>query len=127
MLARAFKTASELGLLEHEYAALVEVLYRIEDGTISLSRIRMSKFKSHCGTAYCLAGWANHIDNTCFPELNEVLPGASLDGKIAIQLTDRLPEALRDLFGLNFSRYVGATPTQARNALRAYLETGKVP
>ena len=70
MLAKTFKTHEELGLLKHEYDALVTTLYMIEDGEITSERIFMKSFTEQlsCGTSHCLAGWANAVDPNAFPE-----------------------------------------------------------
>jgi hypothetical protein len=110
MLARTFKTAAELGLLDHEYEALHEVLRRLEDGRIPLRDVNMFMF--HCGTTHCLAGWANVIDANAFPETR----GRSITQKLA----DRLPDALSCVFTA-----VLASGARARYLLRHYLQTGE--
>jgi hypothetical protein len=110
MLARTFKTAAELGLLECEYEALHEVLRRLEDGRIPLSNVNMSVF--HCGTTHCLAGWATVIDGNAFPETRGRHAFEKLDHRLPIELSSVFSEAL-------------ATGVQARYLLRHYLQTGE--
>ena len=123
MLARTYKTAQELGLLEHEYEALREVLRRLEDGRISLDRVIMETF--HCGTMHCLAGWATVINGKAFPETLWWRDNFSLtpaDG--SAHLVARLPPALTNVFGIT-SRMLDADGAEARACLRHYLETGE--
>lgn len=119
MLARTFKSAAELGMEQHEYDALVTVLYHIEDGTIPPEKINMRHF--HCGTAHCLAGWANTVDEDAFPETNSGVFGPSLSARV------RRDSELGYLFGLGHSPMRYAAPKQARDALRGYLESGRCP
>ncbi len=112
MLARTFKSAAELDIPEHEYNALVTVLYMAEDGKIKEENIYMPSF--HCGTTHCLAGWANVIDEKAFPE-----------SRTGGGLSRRLPPPLRNLFGLNDGIMRSASGATAVKALRTYLETGK--
>jgi len=110
MLARTFKTATELGLLECEYEALHEVLLRLEDGSIPLSNVNMSVF--HCGTTHCLAGWAHVIDGNAFPETRGTRALEKLGHRLPIELSCVFSEAL-------------ASGAQARYLLRHYLQTGE--
>lgn len=119
MLAKTMKTAAELGIAEHEYNALVTVLYMMEDGQIPPERIYMSGY--HCGTRHCIAGWANEIDKTAFPE--------SVRGWVSgtVYLQRRLPPTLVKLFGIDPTQTMRyAEPERAVRALRTYLETGSV-
>jgi hypothetical protein len=61
MLARSFKTATELGLLEVEYDALVTTLYALERSDKEISFFNMKQFIGVCGTPSCMAGWAYHF------------------------------------------------------------------
>lgn len=122
MLAQTFKTAAELGIPEQERNALVTVLYMAEDGEIKPEQIYMASYHL-CDTTHCLAGWANTVDRTAFPEIG---PSSS-----NYALRRRLPPALVNLFGLTdvagstSLRYAG--PERAIRALRTYLETGECP
>lgn len=119
MLARTFKTAVELGIPEHEHAALVTVLYMIEDGVIKPEELVMYTFTNDCGTSHCLAGWANAINADAFPELLK-------SNRAVAALFVRLPRNLTKVFGISHPM-MRATPDQAKAALRTYLETGKGP
>lgn len=120
MLARTMKTPEELGLLKHEYDALVTTLYMIEDGQIPLNLIHMRDFTEYlsCGTAHCLAGWANTIDANAFPELR------LLRGDRSELLRQRLPYHLQRLFWI-VSASMRWPQEEAPARLRTYLETGK--
>lgn len=122
MLARTFRTHEELGLLKHEYEALVTTLYMIEDGQIPKELVYMPAFteRMNCGTAHCLAGWAHHINKDAFPQIGR---NSSLENSISYHLRLRLPPALQRLFhvaGIG-PRFPGA---EAPARLRTYLETG---
>lgn len=121
MLAKTFKSHEELGLLKHKYEALVTTLYMIEDGQIPKELIYMAAFseRMNCGTAHCLAGWANDIDKDAFPEVGK----ASYESNISYHLRARLPSALQRLFHIASaaSRYPSS---EAPARLRTYLETG---
>lgn len=124
MLANVFKTAAELGIPEHERAALIELLYCVEDGTIPLSEIFMPKF--HCGTSHCLAGWANTIDPEAFPgasPANFYPDGRCRDPQKFVSLT---PD-LKRLFCVGWESHRVTTAEVAVANLRVYLETGKCP
>ncbi len=118
MLAKTFKTHEELGLLKHEYDALVTTLYMIEDGEIKPELIYMRAFTEQlgCGTAHCLAGWAHVVDINAFPEISP-----NQDGYASDTLRMRLPYPLQKLFYLLSGRY---PDTEAPARLRTYLETG---
>lgn len=120
MLARTFRTHEELGLLKHEYEALVTTLYMIEDGQIPLEKIYMYMFTElhECGTVHCLAGWAHEIDKTAFPELDNIYR----IGQTCV-LSARLPLPLQRLFWINEMRR-RFPQSQAPARLRTYLETG---
>ena len=123
MLARTFKTAAELGLRENEYDALCNVLWMAEDGTIQPEKINMLHF--HCGTAHCLAGWAHTIDATAFPEIAHVDGSDQIINQSCMNiLRTRLPNPLRDLFGIHETWMMRVNPQKAISALRSYLETG---
>jgi len=122
MLARTFKTAAELGLRQHEYDALHEVLERLEDGRIPLKDVYMRTFHNSCGTMHCLAGWANVIDRKAFPETLWETGTA----RVSRGLLSRLPLALSYVFGVTAaSDTPDATGTEARHLLRHYLTTGE--
>lgn len=122
MLARTFRTHEELGLLKHEYEALVTTLYMIEDGQIPKELVYMPAYSAQmdCGTAHCLAGWANHINKEAFPEVGK---NHNYESYATYGLRLRLPRALQRLFHIE-----GASPrypnSEAPARLRTYLETG---
>lgn len=119
MLARTFKSAAELGICEREYNALCNVHFMIEDGVIKLKDIDMSHIHG-CGTAHCLAGWANTIDPGAFPELTKLDNGYMRN---PTALPPRLPKKLNDLFGFGSSTMAFASAQAGATALRKYLET----
>jgi hypothetical protein len=121
MLAKTFKTAAELGIPEHECHALKTVLFMIEDGEIEPELIRMEQWhvNTECGTAHCLAGWANAIDKTAFPEIEN--PSMLLLSK----MSERLPKELLNVFGFDQRQsFLYGTEKHAVASLRHYLETG---
>lgn len=119
MLARTMKTHTELGLVKHEYDALVTTLYMIEDGQIPLNLVHMPSYKDRlaCGTCHCLAGWAHEVDENAFPELEQAFCNPS------DELRARLPMDLQRLFWICCTRKPSSdADTPAK--LRTYLETG---
>jgi hypothetical protein len=119
MLAKAFKSAAELGIPEHEHAGLCHVLYLMEDGKIKPDWIVMRSFGEtrECGTAHCIAGWVNHFNKKAFPEAAR---------SEASSLVKRLPRELTKLFGIDhYDMLIDGAKVPA--ALRSYLETGKCP
>lgn len=116
MLARTFKSAAELNIPVHEYNALSTLLHMAESGEIKPSRIKMNSYHNWMLCTYCLAGWANQIDKSAFPEVNGHAPSD--------RLIHRLPKDLTRLFGINWPQQSHASPETAVAALRTYLETG---
>jgi hypothetical protein len=119
MLAKVFKTATELGIPEHEAHALTTVLFMLEDGEINPENVIMAQWEAKCGTAHCLAGWAHAVDSTAFSEISTYAPAPT-----ATRLYERLPRELSHLFGLCNLKMLSASAEQATEALRHYLETG---
>ena len=116
MLARSFKTASELGVSEIEYSALLTTLFAFERGEIT--NFTMDRFRHACGTPACICGWANHLSGgEAFPELDTPSAGRSL--------FDRLPQNLLVLFDIGYPKNDAATIEQAQRALSSYLTTGE--
>jgi hypothetical protein len=130
MLARSFKSAEELHLPEHKYAALVEVLGMLERGELKhvssagvVFGVMSFKFsghfnmsfwsglwtdeEGHCGTVGCLGGSAEMIGNFRF------VADDGARGLEALFYPDCLDIAMADV-----------TPAMAAVALRNYLMTG---
>jgi hypothetical protein len=124
MLARSFKTATELNLTEEEHGALIQVLYALERGELkhapdskfgnfcdiiprpTLFHMRMIFGESDCGTTGCILGWAK-----TFARNHRLFQG-------------NFWGMLGELFGYDRPHIWDATPEQAAQALSNYLTTG---
>lgn len=125
MLAKTFRTANELGILEHELEAMQTVLFMIEDGRIKPTQIEMTSWTriNECGTTHCIAGWAHEVDKKAFPELK-----FCTRDPIGMKIRARVPRELAKLFAIDDQNMSMLTETAegATKALRNYLETGRV-
>ena len=63
MTEKVYKTATELGLTEPEYCALVKVRAALADGSITDNQFNMSDWwepgEKQCDSIGCIGGWAN--------------------------------------------------------------------
>lgn len=114
MLAQNFKTADQLRISEAGYAALLQVLGRLEREEIPANLFNMKMVgEPECGTPGCILGHTREIDMEAYEELRST----SYDSR-----------NLEDLFfpcgDKTCNPYV-ATRSQAAMALRSYLTTGK--
>lgn len=135
MLAQSFLTAAQLKLTEHEHAALIDVLGRLErgemqhvmdygdqgyyrDGKISALEIEypfcMDVFE--CGTVRCMAGWCDALHGTRF----------AARCRESGHYAERSPsdDQLLNLFVTIDAELEDITVEQAACALRNYLTTG---
>ncbi len=59
MLVRTFKTAAEIGLPQHEYEVLIQLLGMMERGEVTEGLFDMERIGNpRCGTPGCIIGWA---------------------------------------------------------------------
>ncbi len=116
MLAKTFKSASELGIEESFYEALVKVYWMLSDEVIPADLFRMDTVggpriqeEECCGTAGCILGWARAVGKKRYhSDFDDVKRG-----------THRLfyPDHVVGSYG--------ADRQQAARALLGYLTTGK--
>jgi hypothetical protein len=120
MLARSFRSATDLGISEVERNALIATLFAFERGEIQ--NFTMRHFRETCGTPACICGWANfYSGGEAFAEVSNM--SATLAVK---RLHARLPRQLQYLFDIQgMPRQSAATPAQAATALANYLTCGE--
>ncbi len=71
MLARSFKSAAELGILETDYDALIKTLFAFERGEIQNKQFDMHEW---CGTACCIWGHTRQFQKDAFDGLFSEMP-----------------------------------------------------
>lgn len=124
MLARSFKTATDLGIVEAEYDSLITVLHMLERGELvevpRSERFNVSvpngfcmssvSHKSACGTVGCIMGWCQIVtkNNRLFD---------FYDGS-------KRPQQVAELFMFGDERRHAVTLDQATRGLSNYLMTG---
>jgi len=135
MLAENFLKPSQLGLTKKRRAALVTVLRMLERGEIKhvdidpigyecvigkptdlqIFNMQVTHAETHCGTAGCIAGWADAVCGTRF---------TMVEGGICVRM---LRTALDRLFcpPIGDKTWSKITTEQAARALRNYLTTGE--
>ena len=115
-----FKTATELGLTQPQYCALVKTLVALEKGRLWQDfdiRFNMEHWGGECGTTCCIGGSAEAL-------------GALPHGSLADAASQLSRYGFRyDLQNLFYPYHCkdawDATQKQAAVALRHYLTTGK--
>lgn len=126
MLARNFKSSTDLGISDAELDALIKVLGMFERGEVVATDQNMPKVangfamsmverKTDCGTARCILGWCR------------ALAGYKGRDDRLFKVTDnRVPPGALKLFMYGDNRRLGRITTeQAATALRSYLSTGE--
>jgi hypothetical protein len=129
MLARSFLTANELNISDHEYTALVSVLGMLERGEMTHTRVDYSEgmlaqfapaypfnMAQFCGSACCIAGWADQIHGTMMSRDCEFAYGSDI---VDLFYVEDDGESVYD------GTLEDITTAQAAYALRNFLTTGK--
>lgn len=106
--------AAQLGINEHERAALIRVHDMLCSGEIPSEGFDMLAWQreSECGTVACIAGWANIIDGNAFRGVGTSVWIHSLKGPLSRLF---MPEPRMREF----------TQARAAHALYAFLTTGE--
>lgn len=125
MLARTFKTATDLGISENVHDGLISTLLFFESGEVPQFNMRYyfrRISEAHpCKTPSCIAGWASTFSS-------DIKRG--LDRGWSHNYFVHIPDSLARLFGLGWASNrldeIGkATLEQGTTALRNYLTTGE--
>lgn len=130
MLARNFKSATDLRISEEEYEALIAVLGMLERGELVYAEypnirrtddtklFNMNNSGGECGTPACIGGWVAILMGRCLGTgYNSVCHYVSS--------CDYEKHPLQDLYWNDAALNMNATVEQAAMAVRSFLTTGK--
>lgn len=140
MLAQNFKTATDLGITEVDYAALIQVLGMMERGELVddvrtfddeedptsqwFDMATVLKEDRDCGTSGCICGWAYVISGRS--AFSKFIDAYQSYGQTC-RIIRAMPPDLVELFGFDLhpDELVNRTQAKSAIALRSYLTTGQ--